>query len=958
MLILLYSDTNYVLDGFRAEFSITNCLNNCTNRGLCLKHSCFCTGEYIGQGCDERACDCGDDENRGFCEKDRCECRNEFAGQSCTLHKSNSAPSQWHWLTNGTNSFSKRAAHTAIYHQPSDSVYIFGGYNLNNVMASLETFQFRTSTWMDQEGNIVYNKSYDQSLEHSVLKDFDLDEEPGKSPKFGVLDQFWFRAALLSHAQTTASSKEQKTTNSQIRGSLVGPAARYGHAVSEVRDGFVIYGGKLANGSLSNELWFYNISKGEWALRAAKSVFQPPRLTQHSLTTVDLNGFIYLFGGSTDAGDFSSRMFRIKLDEDIESDQWEEVFSRGGKSMDYRVVGHSTNFHSESNSLIVYGGIVANGARVSKLSDRIFSFNLVDQHWTEIFYPKTVLREMSVPRERAFHSATVAGNYLIVFGGYSHRHNKEEICYDNQMYLYHLGCHVWINQEALGTNRTSYPKKQGVFAHAAVLRGNNTLLLIGGYHGSVNNDFLAFTLPDMMVPDKNLSESEKCAEYKSSTECIANPECGWCSSDANCYGRTMSNCFTNLQTTRCPGICSALRDCQSCLVHGSAESKLKKPTKLPVGKCTWCVQNAKCHQKNDYEPCGESDSVEKIGYQWWGRRGVEIDEKTQCTKLDKPPGLIHIKYFHPVDMNMPDYVSLVNSTLVDFGSTSMSSLTSEIPQSGEVVARLSGFLHLPPSSDQRKEVLQICGSYATISLKITTHNESLLAASFTADQNFCENSSWNKWAQQRVLVDLQAKRRLNNQISQQHFQSKVSIVSNSTKAFTFEFLEPFSRGNCDEYKNCLHCLSDNACGWCDLKGECFSRDVNETSKCRIDDHWRYLVLQPPQCSNCSNYVSCDDCTHSASCEWWTEEAKCVRKGRSVAAVKNTTDCPSSCHLRTYCSNCLDEKGRCVWCETTKKCFSFGVYTNEYQFGICREWIDNKLNSKYNPRHSGEKRNFH
>lgn len=889
MLILLYSDTNYVLDGFRAEFSITNCLNNCTDRGLCLKHSCFCTGEFIGQDCSERACDCGDNENRGFCEKDRCECRNDFAGQTCSLHRNSSAPSQWHWLTNGTKSFSRRAAHTAFYHEPSDSVFIFGGYNLNEVLSSLEVFQFNTSSWLS-------NKSYNQSVPEST-----------EEPRFGVLDQFWFRAALLTHART---SKESKPASLSLQSAL-GPAARYGHAICEFRKNFVIFGGRLANGSLSSELWLFNISKSEWTLLASKSEFVPPTLTQHTLTAV--GDLIYLFGGATESGEFSSRMFRFARD------QWEEVFPRGGKPMDYRIVGHTTNFHAESNSLIVYGGIIANGARVSKLSDRIFSFNLADQHWTEIFYPKTVLREMSVPRERAFHTATIAGSYLIVFGGYSHRHNKEEICYDNQMYLYHLGCHVWINQEALGTNRTIYPKRQGVFAHSAVLRGNNTLLIIGGYHGSINNDFLAFTLPDM--------ESEVCAEYKSSTECIANPQCGWCSSDANCYGRTVSNCFTNLQTTRCPGICSALRDCQSCLVHGNAESKAKK-----AEKCTWCVQNAKCHQKNDYEPCGESDSVEKIGYQWWGRSGVEIEEKNQCTKLDKPPGLIYTKYHYPVDMNMPDYVALVNSTLVDFGALTTS-------ENGEVVARLSGFMHLPMS----KEIVKICGSYAIISLTATASKE--LAASFTADQNYCENSSWNKWEQQRVLIDLQAKRKLNNQVTQQHFQSKVSIVSNSTKAFTFEFLEPFSKGNCNEYKNCLHCLSDNACGWCDLTNECLSRDVNETSTCKSVSHWRYLILQPPQCSNCSNYVTCDECAASSSCEWLTEEAKCSRIDRSLNAIKNASDCPSSCHLRTNCSNCLDEKGRCVWCETTKKCFSFGVYTNEYQFGICREWIDNRLSGE-------------
>lgn len=44
------------------------------------------------------------------------------------------------------------------------------------------------------------------------------------------------------------------------------------------------------------------------------------------------------------------------------------------------------------------------------------------------------------------------GNYIVVFGGYTHRHAKVEICYDNEIYLYHLGCHTWLSQDALGSS--------------------------------------------------------------------------------------------------------------------------------------------------------------------------------------------------------------------------------------------------------------------------------------------------------------------------------------------------------------------------------------------------------------------------------------------------------------------------------------------------------------------------
>lgn len=85
------------------------------------------------------------------------------------------------------------------------------------------------------------------------------------------------------------------------------------------------------------------------------------------------------------------------------------------------------------------------------------------------------------------------------------------------------------------------------------------------------------------------------------SECTSDPECGWCSADEICYGRTLGvNCTTNLQTTRCPGICPALSHCHACLLHGYSHRKppdvrTSVAHKLSLSHCSWCVQNAKCH---------------------------------------------------------------------------------------------------------------------------------------------------------------------------------------------------------------------------------------------------------------------------------------------------------------------------------------------------------------------------
>jgi len=89
---------------------------------------------------------------------------------------------------------------------------------------------------------------------------------------------------------------------------------------------------------------------------------------------------------------------------DDENEQWKEIKPRGGKELNFRVAAHSTVYDIRSQSLIIYGGIVTSASWFSKLSDRMFIFNIPTQHWSEIKYPAS-----NVPNERAFHSANIMG---------------------------------------------------------------------------------------------------------------------------------------------------------------------------------------------------------------------------------------------------------------------------------------------------------------------------------------------------------------------------------------------------------------------------------------------------------------------------------------------------------------------------------------------------------------------
>ncbi|PZC82381.1 hypothetical protein B5X24_HaOG210422 [Helicoverpa armigera] len=959
MLILLYSDTNYVLDGFRATYAIHNCPNNCTGRGLCVSNKCFCVGNWGGPDCSVELCPnlCS---NNGHCKGDRCACKKGYSGESCSLKKNDKEGNSWHWLSHTESGMTKRAAHTAVYVNHTDSLYVFGGYDLNKVLGLLEVYRFSTSQWYDENGKVLRRYPTNEEIDKSLLTLFNKGNVDGswqignRSSLFNLLLSSFSNhdkttlPLMYSHAPTPYSesylhfTEQPEVVNSNdMTSNTTKPEPRYGHSACAFGTGFVLYGGKLSDGTLSSELWMFDAVLNMWTLRAVNATFTPPGLTRHTLTAV--KDELYLFGGSTMDGEFSSSMYKIKLG-DVNTETWERVQVRGGKELDVRVVAHTAVYHSHSNSILVYGGVVASVARFSKLSDRMFAFDIDYKHWSEIHYPRAHLRDTYVPRERAFHTSTIIGNYLVVFGGYSHRHNREEICYDGQMYIYHLGCHSWIPLDVLGKVRRFYPKKQGVFAHAAALRPPSTLLIAGGYHGNVNGDLLAYMVPSWQAGISNNDPESACRRHRSQPECLADPECGWCSADDTCYGRRIgANCTTNLQSIRCGGICPALGDCHSCLIHGPPptsgnSSRTPLPsvsTKLGLDQCNWCVQNARCHHKDDnYGVCGEDTPSENPG--WWGTTGTEVTTPEECKLLDKRPGLTFLRYQQPADWNHPDGVSVVNATTVDWGTGGGSNHIF----SGPSEARLRGWLHIPQYWNGTGETLHICAGYSNISLALGEAGGPV--ANLTAQPSACSLVDWPTLFPGRLAVDMHANDSLHTGLYPSHHHAKMELLHNksqeSAKVFTFEFLEPYSDGEC-KYDNCLLCLSDAACGWCELTERCEPRRADEHTACAAGGHWRYLTLQPAACPNCSNYISCERCVGANYCEWWADEARCARRGRAAGAIADRAGCPAPCRLRADCEHCLDERGRCVWCEATRQCFSFSVYTSEYQFGLCREWLD-------------------
>lgn len=83
--------------------------------------------------------DCGRQDRpiRGHCNKGRCLCRSGYSGRACSLPESNPEGNHWHFLAESGEGLRPRAAHTAVYVDITDSLYVFGGYDLNKVLGDL-----------------------------------------------------------------------------------------------------------------------------------------------------------------------------------------------------------------------------------------------------------------------------------------------------------------------------------------------------------------------------------------------------------------------------------------------------------------------------------------------------------------------------------------------------------------------------------------------------------------------------------------------------------------------------------------------------------------------------------------------------------------------------------------------------------------------------------------------------
>ena len=217
------------------------------------------------------------------------------------------------------------------------------------------------------------------------------------------------------------------------------PEPRHEHAMAGTETGFFIYGGITNNGNFSSEFWYFDVTQHEWTL--ISTPYSPPGLAGHTLTVAE--DLIYLFGGRNQIGSYQGRLYRMNMTELLD---WELVTPYSGKIPS--LTGHTTVYHHDSEMLIVFGGFRSHTARFPIRSGYLYGFHLSSQVWIMLSNTEKS-GNLFEPTPRAYHTADIMDNYLIIYGGNSPIGRQDNICYDQEMYVYHLTCHKWVDLEIM-----------------------------------------------------------------------------------------------------------------------------------------------------------------------------------------------------------------------------------------------------------------------------------------------------------------------------------------------------------------------------------------------------------------------------------------------------------------------------------------------------------------------------
>lgn len=545
--------------GFNAIYTVSSCAaRTCYPPRKCNANSqCVCDEGFTGIHCNIEKCprNCSEELKQGICDKmyGRCMCNQDFGGRDCSIRL--------------------RYQKTIVVTELFDSQAISD--SLDHLRKTLP--RFGHSMVADKRGNLWMFAGY--SLQHQALNDI---------RQFDTKNNTWMQV-------TVDSTPEAKM-----------PQGRYFHGADILQHTFFIYGGlagvsKNENNigdSVLSDFWKFSLVNQRWQELEPTSAVRPPPLAGHTLTLVKDNDhdILVLIGGFSPQHGLAHLTYKFNLT----TAEWITVNSKG--SAPIGIYGHSAVYHSASQSIYIFGGYIFVDNEITRMSNKLFVFNYVQNIWSEVPPFSEVNRpEENLPRARFLHSAITTENFMIIYAGRTDPQNSTDL-----LLAYVYKCNQWVRLTEKIDVVGEWP--QPTYAQAMSYDPEtDAIYIVNGWDGSSHSRVVRLNIPNDLC---ELWSSGKylCRQHMGCSFCSIKPShslLSHCYSNERSYICEQGSSFTGFfggggigngtliynNGAACDSVwvgkrnCSAFHSCESCTAVWSSHGE-----KIPA--CRWCSEGS------------------------------------------------------------------------------------------------------------------------------------------------------------------------------------------------------------------------------------------------------------------------------------------------------------------------------------------------------------------------------
>lgn len=391
------------------------------------------------------------------------------------------------------------------------------------------------------------------------------------------------------------------------------PKGRYFHAadIQHSKQIIYVYGGMTgmlqnnASETVLNDFWKFSITNQRWREIGISSSIRPPPLTGHTLTLIKDgdHDILVLIGGFSLTSGFNQHTFVFNLT----TSHWNILDTTGSGPIG--IYGHSSVYHSISQTLYVFGGVMFQTNERIGMSNKLYALNVAQRSWSElpIFIGINHLDD-NLPRARFLHSAISTDNYMLIYGGRSHPENSSD-----SLIAYVYKCNMWVrlteNVEIVGSQQF-----KPSYAHGMAYDGE-AVYIVTGWDGSIISRVIKLNLPSDLC-ELFSSSKHLCRHFMGCSFCTVKP-----------HADPVNHCHANDRTDICTEndklynkgipcdasavrgrICSTFNTCEACTAIFPYFGEKNAP-------CRWCGDSisGRCVPLNSTHYCGDDAIVVATG---------------------------------------------------------------------------------------------------------------------------------------------------------------------------------------------------------------------------------------------------------------------------------------------------------------------------------------------------------